>query len=91
MVEETRRTFEHMLAADRPAREIADADWAILNRRLAEHYDLDPDALGLPPVGYEKVSLPESSVRGGFVTQAAIAKVTGERHPHPPRCCGGSS
>ena len=76
MVEETRRTFEHMLAADRPAREIADADWAILNRRLAEHYDLDPDALGLPVVGYEKVSLPESSVRGGFVTQAAIAKVT---------------
>ena len=76
MVEETRRTFEHMLAADRPAREVADADWAILNRRLAEHYDLDPDALGLPLVGYEKVTLPSDSVRGGFVTQAAIAKVT---------------
>ena len=79
MVEETRRTFEYMLEHDRPVREVADADWAILNARLARHYDLDPGALGLPPVGYEKVTLPESgpgSVRGGFVTQAAIAKVT---------------
>ena len=76
MVEETRRTFEHMLAEGRPAREVADADWAVLNRRLAEHYDLDPDALGLGEVGFEVVDLPAESVRGGFVTQAAIAKVT---------------
>ena len=79
MVEETRRTFEYMLEQDRPAREVADADWAILNARLARHYGLDPDALGLPPVGYEKVTLPATgpgSERGGFVTQASVAKVT---------------
>ena len=79
MVEETRRTFEYMLREDRPVREVADADWAILNARLARHYGLDPDALGLPPVGYEKVTLPSTgpgSERGGFVTQASVAKVT---------------
>ena len=79
MVEETRRTFEYMLQRDRPVREVADADWAVLNRRLAEHYDLDPAALGLGPVGFQVVDLPDEgpgSVRGGFVTQAAIAKVT---------------
>ncbi|MFH5805219.1 DUF1592 domain-containing protein [Alienimonas sp. DA493] len=76
MVEETRRTFEYMLDENRPAREIADADWAILNARLAIHYGFDPEALGLDPVGFKKVSLPADSVRGGFLTQAAIAKVT---------------
>ncbi|NNJ25805.1 DUF1592 domain-containing protein [Alienimonas chondri] len=76
MVEETRRTFEYMLEENRPVREVADADWAILNTRLARHYNLDPEALGLPPVGFEKVSLPAGSVRGGFLTQASVAKVT---------------
>ena len=76
MEEETRRTFEFMLTRDRPVREVADADWAILNARLARHYGLDPAALGLGPVGFERVDLPADSVRGGFVTQASIAKVT---------------
>src|SRR5262249_42842177 len=55
-----------------PARNVVASDFAMLNERLAVHY-------GLPPVqgvALRRMSLPKDSVRGGFMTQAAILKVT---------------
>ena len=76
MVTETLTTLRHLFDENRPIRETVDADYAFLDRRLATHYGLDPDALGLPLVGFERVALPKGSLRGGFLTQAAVAKVT---------------
>jgi mono/diheme cytochrome c family protein len=70
--EEPRATFLELLAGDLPARHVVDAPFAMLNERLAAHY-------GLPPVegvSLRKVALPEGSLRGGFLTQAAVLKVT---------------
>jgi mono/diheme cytochrome c family protein len=70
--EEPRAYFLEHLRADLPARGVVDADFAMLNERLAAHY-------GLPPVegtALRRVPLPPGSVRGGFMTMAAVLKVT---------------
>lgn len=69
---EPRAFFTELLRADLPARNIVASDFAMLNERLAAHY-------GLPPVqgvALRKTPLPKDSVRGGFLTQAAVLKVT---------------
>jgi hypothetical protein len=71
-LEETRLFFAELLKDNLPARNIVGSDFAMLNERLAAHY-------GLPPVqgiGLRRTSLPEDSVRGGLMTQAAVLKVT---------------
>ena len=91
MIEETRRTFEHMLTHDRPVREVADADWAILNARLARHYGLDPDELGLPPAGYERGDAAggRPGERAGRVPHAGQrGEGDGERDAHQPGAAG---
>ncbi|QDU60418.1 hypothetical protein Pan216_12570 [Planctomycetes bacterium Pan216] len=73
MLAETRRFFRHLLEEDLSVLNFADADFTILNQRLATHY-------GIPGVrGHEEfrvVPLPSDSVRGGLLTQASILKVT---------------
>jgi hypothetical protein len=72
MVAETETYFAEILKADRPLLEFIDSDWAMLNRRLAEHYGLPPvDGLAL-----RRVALPPDSPRGGVLTQGAVLKVT---------------
>lgn len=69
---ETRLYFTDLLRRDRPARELIASDFTYLNDHLAAHYDL-------PPVGgvaMRKATLPPDSVRGGFLTQASVLKVT---------------
>ena len=51
---------------------LIDSDFTFLNRRLAEHYRID-DVDGQQ---FRKVSIPESSTRGGLLTQASILKTT---------------
>lgn len=71
-LEETQRFFNELVNANLPARNIVHSDFAMLNERLAVHY-------GLPPVNgvaVRKTPLPESSPRGGLMTQAAVLKVT---------------
>ncbi|HSU55649.1 MAG TPA: DUF1592 domain-containing protein, partial [Candidatus Dormibacteraeota bacterium] len=71
-LEESRLFFSALLQDDLPARNIVSSDFAMLNERLANHY-------GLPPVkgvAFRRVPLPKDSVRGGFMTQAAVLKVT---------------
>jgi len=46
--------------------------FAMLNERLADHYGIP----GVAGVGLHAVPLPGSGVRGGFLTQASVLKVT---------------
>lgn len=71
-LEETRLFFAELLGHDLPARNLVSADFAMLNERLADHYGL-PKVDG---VALRRVDLPEESVRGGLMTQAAVLKVT---------------
>jgi hypothetical protein len=71
-LEESRLFFAELLRDDLPARNIVVSDFSMLNERLAAHY-------GLPPVqgvALRRTLLPNNSVRGGFMTQAAVLKVT---------------
>lgn len=74
MPRESRLYFEEILKHDRSLLEFVDADWSMLNERLAAHY-------GIPgPVGVEfrKTPLPAGSHRGGVLTQASVLKVTAD-------------
>lgn len=69
---ETKDYLKELIDSDLPVTNLVKSDFAMLNSRLAELYDL-------PPVNgstLQKVSLPKDSLRGGFLSQAAILKVT---------------
>ena len=72
MVAETEAYFAEILKGDRSLLEFIDSDWAMLNRRLAEHYGVP----GVEGLELRKVALPEDSPRGGVLTQGAVLKVT---------------
>ena len=72
MVEESRLYFADLIARNRPARNVIDADYTFMDERLARHY-------GVPGVSgplFRRKSLPENSPYGGILTQAAVLKVT---------------
>jgi hypothetical protein len=71
-IEETRLYFAEMLRSNLPARTVAASDFAFVNERLADHYDL-PKMEG---VALKKTPLPKNSVRGGLLTQASVLTVT---------------
>ncbi|MGA0134127.1 MAG: DUF1592 domain-containing protein [Opitutales bacterium] len=70
--DESRATFAELLRANLPARAVVDADFVFVNERLAALYRLPP----VTGARLRKVTLPPGSVRGGFMTQAAVLKVT---------------
>ena len=70
--DESRATFAELIRGNLPARNIVDADFVFVNERLAALYQLPPVA----GAKLQKVALPKDSVRGGFMTQAAVLKVT---------------
>jgi len=72
IVEETHLYFREILDHNRSLLEFIDSDWAMLNERMAIHYQLK----GLKGQAFQRVSLPKDSVRGGLLTQASIMKVT---------------
>ena len=81
--EETKRFFAEILHQRLSAMNFLDSDFAMLNRPLAQHYGLDGDTI---PRGmeFERISLPETSIRGGLLTQASVllGHSTGEdSHP----------
>jgi len=72
MVQESRLYFADLIAGNRPARNIIDADYTFVDERLARHY-------GVPGVfgpSFRRKSLPAKSPYGGILTQAAVLKVT---------------
>ncbi|TWT34544.1 DUF1592 domain-containing protein [Blastopirellula retiformator] len=73
MVEETRRFFQQVLKEDLSVINFVDADWTIVNERLARHYGIE-QVRGNEQ--YRKVGLPADSLRGGVLTQASVLKVT---------------
>ena len=72
MVQETQRFFRELVDSNLPVSNIVKSSFALLNHRMAEHYgisaDLGPD--------FQKVSLPDDSVRGGLLSQASVLKVS---------------
>ena len=69
---ETQLFFAELLQKDLPARNLVASDFAMLNERLAAHYELPP----VHGVALRRTPLPKESVRGGLMTQAAVLKVT---------------
>ncbi|MEQ8791938.1 MAG: DUF1592 domain-containing protein [Pirellulaceae bacterium] len=65
--------FRFLLREDRPASDMIDADYVVVNSLLADFY-------GIPNVHgdhYRMVSLPSDSPRGGLLGQSAILALTG--------------
>lgn len=71
-VAETEATFATMLDENLPAKTIVDADFVMINERLAELYGID----GLKGNAIRRVKLPANSPYGGLLTQCSVMKVT---------------
>ena len=72
MVAETQLFLAELIKDDLGVRNLIDADFTYLNRRLAEHYKIrDVEGQFM-----RKVELPADSVRGGLLTHASIHKIT---------------
>lgn len=72
MEAETRAFFGMIVRDNLPITVLIDANFALVNDRLAKHYELRP----VTGSYLRRVELPESSSHGGLLTQAAIMKVT---------------
>jgi len=72
MIGETRAYFRELLEKNLNATYLVKSDFAMLNQKLATHYGI-PGVVGTT---IRRVQLPEGSARGGFLTQAAILKIT---------------
>ena len=69
---ETEAFLRELIVSNLPVSNVVKSDFAMLNSRLAEHYGLD----SVDGVAIRKVSLPPESVRGGFLSQTSVLKVT---------------
>ena len=76
MLAETRAFFATLLADDLPVTTLVDADFALVNQRLARHYSLVPASGPIHGAALRRVSLPTGSPRGGLLGQASVLKVT---------------
>lgn len=72
IVQETRSFFGELVRSNLSVTNVVKSEFAMLNNRLADHYDL-PGVSG--PV-IRRIALPKDSIRGGFLTQASILKVS---------------
>ncbi len=72
MLMESHAYFRELLANNLPVRYLVKSDFAMLNGRLAAHYNLPP----VDGTQVRQVPLPKGTPRGAFLTQAAILKVT---------------
>ena len=72
MLEETRGFVRYLISENLPVVNLVQSEFAMLNDRLAEHYEL-------PPVSgpeLRPIKLPAGSMRGGLLSQGAILKVS---------------
>ncbi len=72
MVAETRAYFRDIIERNLDAGHLVQSDFAMLNEKLAVHYGI----AGVSGPKIQRVTLPKDCARGGFLTQAAILKVT---------------
>lgn len=68
---ETEEYFQYIISEDRSILELLDSNYAFLNQRLAEHYEI-PNVKGSQ---FRKVELTDKR-RGGLLTQASVLLVT---------------
>ena len=71
MIGEAEAFFEYVVQNDRPILDFLDADYSLLNGRMAEHYGIK-DVFGNT---FKKVKLPDGK-RGGVITMASTLTVT---------------
>jgi hypothetical protein len=80
MVLETTASFREVFRENLPLGQLLDADWTMLNPRLAIHYGLPiPKTSAL-----QRVTLPPESHRGGILTQASTLSLTSDGTRHRP-------
>ena len=72
--DETRSFVTLMFRDNLPATNLVDADFLLVNDRLARHYDLTP----ISGSKLRRVTKPSGSPYGGLLTQGAIMKVTAD-------------
>ncbi len=72
MVAETHAFFDKLVQDNLPVSNLVRSDFAMLNRRLAEHYEID----NVTHPDLRPVSLSADSVRGGLLSQASVLKVS---------------
>lgn len=72
MVAETRAFWSELISRNLPVVNVVKSDFAMLNERLAEHYGIT----GVQGPQIRRVPLPRESVRGGFLSQGAVLKVS---------------
>lgn len=72
MLAESRAWFRHLLEQNLGVGQVIASDTVLVNQRLAELYGIR----GVTGAGLRAVKLPAGSPRGGFLTQAAVLKVT---------------
>lgn len=72
MLAETRAYFRELLDHDLDVTHLVRSDFAMINEKLATHYDID----GVSGPQIRRVALPPECPRGGFLAQAAILKIT---------------
>jgi hypothetical protein len=72
MVAETRAYFRELIERNLEAGHLVRSDFAMLNQKLATHYGI-PGVIGAQ---MRRFTLPADCPRGGFLTQAAVLKVT---------------
>ena len=74
MLEETRRFCAEIFREDRSILDLLDADFTWVDRRLAEHYRLQPPG-GFRGDEWKRVAV-AGTPRGGLLTQASVLTVT---------------
>lgn len=72
MVAETRSYFRHLVDNDLDATYLVKSPLVMVNQKLANHYGIE----GVTGTEVRPVPLPNDCPRGGFLTQAAILKIT---------------
>lgn len=72
MLAETRAYFRELIEQNYHAGYLVKSDFAMLNEKLAVLYDIS----GVSGPKIRRVKLPDGCARGGFLTQAAVLKVT---------------
>ncbi len=74
MLDESRSFFRQLIETNRGIDQVVKSDFAMLNNRLAKHYELASLDVSGPEL--RPVTLPADSVRGGFLSQAGVLKVS---------------
>ncbi|MCO8124542.1 DUF1588 domain-containing protein [Stieleria sp. TO1_6] len=72
MLMETRAFFREMILQYLPIRNVVDSNFLMLNGELAELYGIE----GPAGATVTRVAIAENSIRGGFLTQASVLKVS---------------